>query len=109
MNEILVNLLTFSLPAGFIGSIAQWLVSKKKRDNDFISDLQKSIDLLSDRYNATLKQLVEVKEQNAELLASQKLLTLQVKELTKENDLLRKTVEELNERFANIKTITRTK
>ncbi len=109
MNELLVNFLTFSLPAGFIGSIVQWMFSKKKRDNDFISDLQKSIDLLSDRYNSTLKELIEVKEQNVELLSSQKTLTLQVKALTKENDLLRKTVEELNDRFANIKTITRTK
>ncbi len=109
MSDVLANLLTFSLPAGFLGSVVQWVFSKKKRDNDFISDLQKSIDLLSERYNATLKELIEVKEQNAELLASQKTLTIQVKALTKENDLLRKTVEELNERFTNIKTITRTK
>lgn len=107
--DVLVNFLIYSLPAGFLGTAIQWIASRKKRDNDFIADLQKSIDLLSDRYNATLKELITVKEQNAELISQQKILTLQVENLTRENDALRKTVEELNERFANVKTITRTK
>ena len=77
--------------AGVIG----WFVSAKKRKNDFLVDLQASIDLLS--------------EKNKELVAEVVKLRTEVLHLKTENAALREEVEELNKKLDNVKTITKTK
>lgn len=99
------QLLAITLPV--VSSAVTWIVARKKRNNDFLADLQNSIDLLSDKYNATLRELVEVKEQNSKLLISQKDMQVQMIELKRENGELKSTIDELNERLSGVKTITR--
>lgn len=101
------QVLTVTLPV--ISSLVTWFVARKKRKNDFLADLQSSIDLLSSKYNDALKELVTVKEQNSKLLIAQNEMKEQISNLTKENETLKNTVDELNERLSNVKTITRTK
>jgi uncharacterized coiled-coil DUF342 family protein len=79
-----------------------WFAGSRKRNNDFLQDMQESIDKLVAENNRLLCEVVEVKMQNADLKVA-------IKNLTLENEQLRKEVEELNQKFANIKTITRSK
>ena len=99
------QILTYILP--FIASIVTWVAARKKRNNSFLSELSGSIDLLSDKYTKTLNELVEVKQQNANLLTSQNELKEQLHVLSKENAALRDTIEELNARLSGIKTISK--
>lgn len=101
------QILAFGLPP--ISSAVTWFVTRKQRNNAFLSDLQASIDLLSDRYNAALEELVKVKEQNVQLITNQNELKAQIQDMAKENNMLKETVDELNKRLEGIKTITRTK
>lgn len=101
------QMLAFGLPP--VTSAVTWFVTRSQRNNTFLSDLQASIDLLSDRYNAALEELVKVKEQNVQLMTNQNELKAQIQEMSKENNILKNTVEELNKRLEGIKTITRTK
>lgn len=101
------QLLAITLPV--VSSVVTWFVARKKRNNDFLADLQASIDLLSEKYNDSLRELIEVKAQNSKLLIAQNEMKEQIENLTKENETLKSTVDELNERLSNVKTITRTK
>lgn len=69
-----------------IASVFTWIVSRSKQKNDFLKELQSSINLLA---------------------SENKKLMLEVLALRKENVELRSEVEELNRRLNNVKTITK--
>ena len=73
-------------------NICTYFVTRRKKQNDFISDLQKSIDLLSDRYTKTLNELVTVRETNLQL-------TTKVNELIMENKKLKNEIASLSNRI----------
>lgn len=87
---------------GVLSSVTSYFAGKRKRQNDFLSDLQNSIDMLSKKNSELLSDIVLLRTQNAELLSS-------VASLKVQNTELRKEVEDLNARLENVKTITRTK
>jgi cell division protein FtsB len=76
-----------------VTGIAGWLTGRRKRKNDFLIELQSSIDLLA--------------KENAELVEKVILMNKEIIELRKENAQLRVEVEELNEKLSNVKTITK--
>lgn len=82
--------------------LAGWLAGARKRRNDFLSEMQKSIDLLSTENRELLAEMVELRKENA-------LMQVEISALRRENGQLRSEVEELNNRLAGVKTITRTK
>ena len=90
-------------------AVAGFFAGKKKRDNDFLNELQKSINALS-KDNAELikrtielnKELVAVKQQNAELQSK-------VEALRRENAELKTEIEGLKAQLDGVKTITRIK
>lgn len=90
-----------------ITALGGWLFGKRKRKNDFISQLQSSIDLLSEKYTETLKELILVKDQNTKLLIGQNEMAVEIKTLRKENAGLKKEVEELTLKLQDVKIITR--
>ena len=50
MNPTLItDLLTYALPSGFLAGAVTWLVSRRKRRNDMLADMQRSIDLLCEK------------------------------------------------------------
>jgi len=82
--------------AGAIG----WLAGRKKQKNDFILELQSSIDLLSEKNRQLVEEVVLSREENARVRS-------EVIKLREENKVLRFEIEALNKKLENIKTITK--
>jgi len=82
--------------AGTIG----WLAGRKKQKNDFLSELQSSIDLLSEKNRQLVEEVVLLREENAKVRG-------EVAKLREENRALRSEIETLNKKLENIKTITK--
>lgn len=83
-----LNNIIFTTIVTVATNIATFFVTKRKKDNDFLSELQNSIDLLSSRYNAALEELCAVKKTNVDL-------TYKVNQLINENETLRNEVKRL--------------
>lgn len=84
MWEVIIT----AISSGSLMTLLTWAVSKRKRNNDFLNDLQNSINILSESYNKTLSEFVIVKKQNSELLILVNELQNQVVALKKENSTL---------------------
>lgn len=90
--DTLINFLMFALPGGFVGSIFTWLFGRRKRDNDMLSQLQASINLLSEENRKILEENVQLRRENADLKANQEEMILKLSCLTKEVERLRKVI-----------------
>lgn len=75
----LINVI--SMIATPVAGVLSYFAGRKKKDNDFLQDLQGSINMLSDKNSKLIEELVTVKEQNIELKMS-------VRELQLENEKL---------------------
>ena len=91
--EHLVSIIGY-LVAPVTGIVA-WFAGRRKSNNDFLHEMQKSIDLLTAENTKLIERIVAM---NQEII-----------DLKKENKILRNEVEELNKKLENVKTITRTK
>lgn len=96
--ETLAFIVTYIIPL-FTAAVG-WLVGSRKRKNDFLKDLQASIDLLSSENRKLLaditavnSEIVAVRKENAELKAS-------VDRLCTENSQLKVEVRQLREQVA---------
>ena len=69
-----------------ISNLVTWIVSRKKQRNDFLKDMQASIDLLASENKKLMSEIVG---------------------LRKENILLKTKLEELNRKLDKMKTITK--
>jgi len=94
--------------------IISFMAGKRTRNNDFLQQLQSSIDLLATKNTSLLQELITVKGQNAEMQAAMKKLSIENKQLnegfsrlTEENKGLSKQVEYLTEQLANVRVITK--
>lgn len=84
----IINVLT----AAFAGAVG-WLVGRRKQKNDFLAELQASIDLLSVKNKELINEVVSLRGE--------------IVHLKSENAKLRKEVEELSGKLSNVKTITK--
>lgn len=101
---------------GFITGVATYIATRRKQKNDFLKELQGSIDLLT---SENAKQIQEVLNLRNEILKNSELtmklraenleLLNKIKILECQNETLRKEVADLNEKLENVKTITKTK
>lgn len=83
-----------------VSSIITWFVGRKKSRNDFLREMQASIDLLATRNGNLIKEVTELRGENMRL-------RLDVQRLATENAKMSKEIEGLNSRLKNIKTITK--
>lgn len=95
--EILTFIGTYIIP--LFTAVIGWLVGSRKRKNDFLKDLQASIDLLSSENRKLLAditavntEIVAVRKENEELKAS-------VDRLCTENSQLKDEVRQLREQI----------
>jgi len=91
--EIWITILGYLLAP--VTGVVSWIAASRKRKNDFLTDLQASIDLLSAKNKELINEVVNLRGE--------------VVQLKSENTALRREIEELNERLSNVKTITKTK
>lgn len=83
MNVIALQTL-ITVAASALTGAATWFVSRRKRKNDFISELQNSIDLLAGRYNSAIEQIVALKEENVKLNAKLNILISENEDLRRQ-------------------------
>lgn len=88
----LMNFLMFALPGGFIGSIFTWFVGRRKQNNDMLSQLQASINMLSSENRKILDENVQLRRENADLKSNQEEMLIKLSRLTKEVERLRKVI-----------------
>lgn len=91
MSDTVLSVLIQVLASALTGA-ATWLATRRQKRNDFIASLQHSIDSLAASYDESIKELCEVKATNLDL-------TLKIKQLVHENQLLRDEVNRLNSRI----------
>lgn len=87
--------------------LLDWLAGQRKRNNDFLSDLQNSINMLVDKNTELLQEVVALRVQNVELKVNQEQMKQEIECLRGENKALRAELTELNQHLAGVKTITR--
>ncbi|MCK9452870.1 MAG: hypothetical protein M0Q90_14340 [Bacteroidales bacterium] len=94
---------------GIVYGVASWFVSKRVRNNNFLSELQGSITKLTSSYTETLNTLVDVQRQNSKLLINQDKLESQnvilmanQEELIKEIEKLRRENKSLSTKLAEL-------
>jgi len=71
-----------------IAGIVGWYVGRRKQKNDFLSELQSSIDLLSERNKLLVEELLKVREENL-------IIRIELAGLREENKALRAEIEAL--------------
>lgn len=92
MKETLLELLQYGLPSGFITSLITWIVTKRQRNNDMLSALQKSINMLVDENTKVLEENIKLRKEKVALESAQEELRVQLSALTKEVEKLRKII-----------------
>jgi len=76
-----------------VTGIAGWFVGRKKQRNDFLKELQESVDLLAQKNKLQMEEILKLRDE--------------VVILRSENAGLLKKVEDLNSKLQDVKTITR--
>jgi predicted nucleic acid-binding Zn-ribbon protein len=77
-----------NIVAPLITLVGGWFFGRRKQKNDFLSDLQASIDLLAEKNKLLMEEVVKLREENACLREELTLLRKQLeKEVKKLKDL----------------------
>ena len=72
-----------------VTGVIGWLAGRRKQKNDFLSELQSSIDLLSEKNKSLVEEVVQLREENLKIRG-------EVAKLREENRALRFEIETLN-------------
>ena len=98
-TQTLSTLISYAAPA--VTAAAGWLAGKRKRRNDFLKNMQDSIDLLSVENKRLLKDLTAVNNEVVALRKENGELKYSVDQLCKENVQLKDEVRNLKNRITN--------
>ena len=96
--EILKDIIPYALP--IITALVGWFGGTRKKKNDFLGEMQKSIDLLAAENTKLVAQVVGLNKEIASL-------NKEVVTLRGENEGLRAEIEKLNKRLENVKIINK--
>lgn len=88
--DSLMDFLQWALPTGFLSSLVTWIVSRRKQNNDMLSQLQASINMLSTENRKILDENIILRRENAELKVNQEETNMRIAQLVKEVERLRK-------------------
>ena len=92
-----------------VTAIAGWMTGRRKRKNDFLSELQNSIDLLSRKNAELLKEVLALNDIVLKLTNENAALKAEVKAVRQENKEMSDEISRLREKLDGVKTITRVK
>jgi polyhydroxyalkanoate synthesis regulator phasin len=105
METTFMQIVMWALPSGFVSSVVTWMVTRRQRNNDFIARLQDSINLLTEKYTETLNENVQLKSDNARMLAAQTVMEEKIDSLNRKIDCLTQQLKMLqNEKTTNVAT-----
>jgi len=76
--------------AGAIG----WLAGRRKQKNDFLAELQSSVNMLSEKNKQQMEELIQLREENL-------MIRSELAKLREENKALRSEIETLNKNLVN--------
>ncbi|MBR5936614.1 MAG: hypothetical protein IKZ89_10765 [Bacteroidaceae bacterium] len=102
MEPQTINLITDCLVPS-ITAAAGWLAGKRKRRNDFLKNMQDSIDILSKENKRLLEDLTAVNREVVALRKENGELKYSVDQLCKENSQLKDEVRDLRKRITQPK------
>ncbi len=100
METPILNLITDCL-VPLVTAVAGWLAGKRKRRNDFLKNMQDSIDLLSVENKRLLKDLTAVNNEVVALRKENGELKYSVDQLCRENVQLKTEVQDLRKQITN--------
>lgn len=105
--DVIEQIVDWAVPVvtGAVG----WWTGRRKQKNDFLSELQTSIDLLSSRNAELLKQVIELNTTVIDLKAENASLKTEIKAVREENQQMSDEITRLREKLDGVKTITRVK
>ena len=92
-----------------VTAIAGWMTGRRKRKNDFLSELQGSIDLLSKKNAELMQKIVTLNDTVLELSNENAALKTEIKAVRQENKEMSDEISRLREKLDGVKTITRVK
>ena len=78
--------------AGAIG----WLAGRRKQKNDFLAELQSSVNMLSEKNKQQMEELIQLREENL-------MIRSELAKLREENRALRSEIETLNKNLVNVR------
>lgn len=105
--DIIEQIINWGLP--IITGIVGWFTGRRKRNNDFLADLQSSIDLLSKKNSELMKQVLELNTTVLTLTEENAALKLEIQAVRRENSEMSEEISRLREKLEGVKTITRVK
>jgi len=80
--------------AGAIG----WLAGRRKQKNDFLSELQSSVNMLSEKNKQQMEEVIQLREENL-------MIRSELAKLREENKALRSEIETLNKNLVSVRRI----
>ncbi len=92
-SEILTFIGSYIIP--IITAAVGWIMGSRKRNNDFLSDLQSSIDLLSNENKKLLGDITAVNTEIVKVRKENEELKVAVERLCTENSLLKDEIQGL--------------
>lgn len=92
-TSFFIDLATFALPSGFLSGTVAWIASRRKRRNDLLAEMQRSIELLCEKYNDVLQENVSLRREKADWLVAQQELLLKIDRLTHRVETLRRQID----------------
>ncbi len=104
----ILKIATDVLPPAVAGVLG-FVTGRRKRRNDFLSDLQSSIDKLSQKNSEQMARILELNDTVIALRRENAELKNEVAALRKEDGQLSKEVGQLRDQLSGVKTITRIK
>ena len=98
-TQTLSTLISYAAPA--LTAAAGWLAGKRKRRNDFLKNMQDSIDILSMENKRLLEDLTTVNREVVALRKENGELKYSVDQLCRENAQLKTEVQDLRKQITN--------
>ena len=98
-TQTLSTLISYAAPA--LTAAAGWLAGKRKRRNDFLKNMQDSIDILSLENKRLLEDLTTVNREVVALRKENGELKYSVDQLCRENAQLKTEVQDLRKQITN--------
>jgi len=92
MEIQLTEVVNVALPA--VAGAVGWLAGRRKQKNDFLAELQSSVNMLSEKNKQLVEEVVQLREENL-------MIRGEVIKLREENRALRSEIETLNKNLVN--------